>query len=144
MSMVPRNRSARTSMLPTGAPGSQGGSVPRVGPLEDVIVMTLDGDGDGLEGLDSQREVSSRGSSLPPAPEAHAVTRDIPVDSGHGGGIDGYAMICWREVSFAPCVDPSTGFTAILITEADATGRAETEAALMKLNEVGGITGQGW
>ena len=42
----------------------------------------------------------------------------------------------WHEVTVAPYTDPTTGLPALIITQSDATGRAETEAALSRLNEV--------
>ena len=45
----------------------------------------------------------------------------------------------WHEVTVAPYIDPTTGHASLLITQSDATGRAETEAALSRLNEVGGL-----
>ena len=45
---------------------------------------------------------------------------------------------CWHEVTVAPYTDPKSGHPSLLITQSDVTGRAETEAALSQLNEVGG------
>ena len=54
-------------------------------------------------------------------------------EEGHGAyrGLD-----VWHEVTIQPYIDPATGDLDILITQSDATGRAETEAALSRLNEV--------
>ena len=43
----------------------------------------------------------------------------------------------WHEVTVAPYVDPASGHPSLIITQSDVTGRAETEAALSQLNEVG-------
>ena len=50
------------------------------------------------------------------------------------GEAQGYAV--WHEVTVQPYTYPSSGEPALMITQYDATGRAETESVLTKLNEV--------
>ena len=42
----------------------------------------------------------------------------------------------WHEVSLSPFTNPFTGEPCVLLSQSDATGRAETEAILTRLNEV--------
>ena len=45
----------------------------------------------------------------------------------------------WHEVSLSPFTNPFTGDPCVLLSQSDATGRAETEAVLTRLNEVRGL-----
>ena len=61
-----------------------------------------------------------------------------PSPGGAGGDEGGeYAQPqVWHEVTIQPYVDPSTGEQTLLVTQCDATRRAETEGILSQMNEV--------
>ena len=75
-------------------------------------------------------------SAMTAAPSAHQQGREtVPVAFEYD---DGQAQICavWHEVTVQPYIYPSSGEPALMITQYDATGRAETESVLTRLNEV--------